>query len=75
MRWLHDRSIGQKFFLFRSHSQPPGVEPHGTPGHLSRINSYVDRHKRITVPAIVTAAEMQRSAHDMNLTLHLFSNR
>jgi hypothetical protein len=40
--------------------------------YLSRINSYVDRHKRITVPAIVTAATMQRSAYELNLTLHLF---
>ncbi|MGQ0812415.1 MAG: sensor histidine kinase [Nitrospiraceae bacterium] len=38
--------------------------------YLSRINSYVDRHKRITVPAIVTAATMQRHAFEMNLMMH-----
>src|SRR6476620_4925667 len=30
--------------------------------YLARINSYVDRHKRITVPALVTAANMRREA-------------
>lgn len=37
---------------------------------LARINSYVDRHKRITVPAIVTAADMRREAYDVKLALH-----
>ena len=35
--------------------------------YLARINSYVDRHKRITVPAIVTAANMRREAYDVKL--------
>ena len=38
--------------------------------YLARINSYVDRHKRITVPAIVTAANMRREAYDVKLALH-----
>ena len=38
--------------------------------YLARINSYVDRHKRITVPAIVTAANMRREAYDIKLALH-----
>ena len=73
MRWLHDRSIGQKFFLsFGVILSLLALSLTALLVYLSRINSYVDRHKRITVPAIVTAAEMQRSAYDMNLTLHLF---
>lgn len=40
--------------------------------YLTRINSYVERHQRITVPAIVTAADMRRHAFEMNLTLHRF---
>ncbi len=73
MRWLHDRSIGQKFFLsFGVILSLLALSLTALLVYLSRINSYVDRHKRITVPAIVTAATMQRSAYDMNLTLHLF---
>ncbi|TKB69781.1 MAG: hypothetical protein E8D45_13640 [Nitrospira sp.] len=30
--------------------------------YLSKINGYVDRHQRITVPAVVTAATIQRTA-------------
>jgi signal transduction histidine kinase len=43
--------------------------------YLARINSYVDRHKRITVPAIVTAANMRREAYDLKLALHLYPQR
>ena len=73
MRWLHDRSIGQKFFLsFGVILSLLALSLTALLVYLSRINSYVDRHKRITVPAIVTAATMQRSAYDMNLSLHIF---
>ncbi|MFZ1504822.1 MAG: HAMP domain-containing protein, partial [Nitrospira sp.] len=73
MRWLHDRSIGQKFFIsFGVILSLLALSLTALLVYLSRINSYVDRHKRITVPAIVTAAGMQRSAYEMNLTLHLF---
>ncbi|MCS6326630.1 MAG: HAMP domain-containing protein, partial [Nitrospira sp.] len=70
---LHDRSIGPKFFLsFAVILSLLALSLTALLVYLSRINSYVDRHKRITVPAIVTAATMQRSAYEMNLTLHLF---
>ena len=73
MRWLHDRSIGQKFFIsFGVILSLLALSLTALLVYLSRINSYVDRHKRITVPAIVTEATMQRSAYEMNLTLHLF---
>jgi signal transduction histidine kinase len=38
--------------------------------YLSKINSYVDRHHRITVPALATTATMQQLAGDMRLTFH-----
>ena len=40
--------------------------------YLTQTNSYVERHQRITVPAIVTAADIRRRAFEMNLTLHRF---
>ena len=40
--------------------------------YLTRVNSYVERHQRITVPAIVTATDMRRRAFEMNLLLHRF---
>jgi len=38
--------------------------------YLSRVNSYVDRHQRITVPAIVTATEMLRNVGRMQTLAH-----
>ena len=29
--------------------------------YLSRVNSYVDRHQRITIPAVVTASDILRN--------------
>jgi signal transduction histidine kinase len=70
MRWLQDRSIGQKFFIsFGVILSLLALSLTALLLYLSRINSYVDRHKRITVPAIVTAATMQRSVYEMDLTL------
>lgn len=43
--------------------------------YLSKINSYVDRHQRITVPAVVTAATIQRTALEAMLVLHRFLER
>lgn len=68
MRWLHDRSIGQKFFLaFGVILSLLALSLTALLLYLSRINSYVDRHKRITVPAIVTAATMQRSVYELDM--------
>ncbi|ULA58482.1 MAG: putative Histidine kinase [Nitrospira sp.] len=70
MRWLHDRSIGQKFFLsFGVILSLLALSLTALLVYLSRINSYVDRHKRITVPAIVTAATMQRSVYELDMAL------
>ena len=38
--------------------------------YLSRVNSYVDRHQRITIPGVVTAAEMLRNLSDMQTRAH-----
>ncbi|WHZ22226.1 MAG: PAS/PAC sensor signal transduction histidine kinase [Nitrospira sp.] len=69
MRWLHDRSIGQKFFIsFGVILTLLALSLTALIFYLSRINSYVDRHKRITVPAIVTAATMQRAVYELDMT-------
>lgn len=71
MRRLHDRTIGQQFFIaFGVILILLGLSLTALLVYLSRINSYVDRHKRITVPAIVTAATMQRTVYEMDLALH-----
>ena len=76
MRWLTDRSIGQKFFVsFGIILSLLALSVTALIFYLSRINSYVDRHKRITVPAIVTAATMQRSVYEMDLTLLTLEQR
>jgi signal transduction histidine kinase len=69
-------SIGQKFLLsFGLILSLLALSLTALLFYLSRINSYVDRHKRITVPAIVTAADMQRDAYDLKLALHLHVER
>ena len=38
--------------------------------YLARVNSYVDRHQRITIPGVVTASEMLRSVSTMQTHMH-----
>jgi signal transduction histidine kinase len=38
--------------------------------YLSRVNSYVERHQRITIPAVVTASEMLRNLYAMQTHMH-----
>ena len=38
--------------------------------YLSRVNSYVDRHQRITVPGVVTASEILRDVGRMRTHVH-----
>src|SRR5262245_9621121 len=38
--------------------------------YLSRVNSYVDRHQRITVPAVVTASQILRNVGQMQTEMH-----
>ena len=69
--WLSRLSIGQKFavsfgliviVLIGSFS--------ATLVYLSRVNSYVDRHQRITIPSVVTASEMLRNLSAMQTHMH-----
>ncbi len=68
---LHRLTIGQKLLLFF------GVllallasSLAGMLFYLSRVNSYVDRHQRITIPGVVTAAEIQQTASHMQTDVH-----
>ncbi|HTL61426.1 MAG TPA: HAMP domain-containing sensor histidine kinase [Nitrospira sp.] len=68
--WFRHLSIRQKFFLsFGLILSLLALSLTALLFYLARINSYVDRQKRITVPAIVTAANMRREAYDVKLTL------
>ena len=69
--WFRHLSIGQKLLLsFGLILSLLALSLTALLFYLARINSYVDRHKRITVPAIVTAANMRREAYDLRLALH-----
>src|SRR6187401_2994125 len=73
--WFRHLSIGQKLLLsFGLILSLLALSLTALLFYLVRINSYVDRHKRITVPAIVTAANMRREAYDLKLTLHLYDD-
>ncbi len=76
LAWFRHLTIGQKFvFSFAITLIVLALSLAAILFYLTRINSYIDRHQRITVPAIITAAAMQRSAFEMNLFLHLFLER
>ena len=76
LAWFRRLTIGQKFmFSFGIMLVVLALSLAAILFYLTRINSYVERHQRITVPAIVTAAAMQRAAFEMNLTLSLFLER
>ena len=38
--------------------------------YLSRVNGYVDRHQRITIPGVVAASEMLRNVGKMQTAMH-----
>lgn len=38
--------------------------------YLSRVNSYVDRHQRITIPGVLMASEMLRNVGDIETLTH-----
>jgi signal transduction histidine kinase len=69
--WFRHLTIGKKFLL--SFSLIATVLIFSLTAilvYLSRVNSYVDRHKRITVPAVVTAATMQQTFFHMLEQVH-----
>ena len=74
--WFRHLSIGQKLLIsFGLILSLLALSLTALLFYLARINSYVDRHKRITVPAIVTAANMRREAFDIKLALHTSDQR
>ena len=76
MGWFRHFSIGQKFLVsFGLILTLLALSLTALLFYLVRINSYVDRHKRITVPAIVTAADMQRETYELKLALLLHRER
>lgn len=71
--WLHRLTIGHKLLVsFGLVLAILGLSLAAILLYLSLVNSYVDRHQRITVPAIVTAANMQRTILEVDLLLHQF---
>src|SRR5262249_48631964 len=76
MGWFRNLSIGQKFLVsFGLVLTLLALSLTALLFYLARINSYVDRHRRIPVPPSVTAATMQREAYDLKLALHLHVQR
>src|SRR6478752_658092 len=74
--WFRHLSIGQKLLIsFGLILSLLALSLTALLFYLARINSYVDRHKRITVPAIVTAANMRREAFDIKLVLYTWDQR
>ncbi|MEP6888277.1 MAG: ATP-binding protein [Nitrospirales bacterium] len=68
--WFRRLTLAQKFFVsFGSLLLLLGLSLAAILFYLSKINSYVDRHNRITVPAVVTAANMRQTVFQMNLAL------
>lgn len=69
--WLSRLSIGKKLALSFSVILILLIGSFGaTLFYLSRVNSYVDRHKRITIPGVVTASEMLRNLAAMQTHIH-----
>jgi len=71
MAWFRHLTIGQKFFLaFGLLLLVLSLSLAAIVLYLSRINSYVERHDRITVPAVVTAVDMRKQLFGMVTLLH-----
>lgn len=69
--WLSRLSIGKKLALSFSLILILLIGSLGASFfYLSRVNSYVDRHQRITIPGVVTASEMLRNLTDMQTHMH-----
>ncbi len=70
LAWFHRLTLAQKFLVsFGSLLVLLGLSLAAILFYLSKINSYVERHNRITVPAVVTAANMRQTTFQMNLAL------
>ena len=70
LAWFQRLTLAQKFLVsFGSLLVLLGLSLAAILFYLSKINSYVERYNRITVPAVVTAANMRQTAFQMNLSL------
>ncbi len=68
--WLHNLPIGSKLLAsFSLLFVLLGLSLAAILSYLTHINSYVERHHRITVPALVTAADMRQQALQTGLLL------
>lgn len=69
--WLARLSIGKKLALSFSVIFALLIGSLGASlVYLSRVNSYVDRHQRITIPGVVTASEMVRDLAEIQRHMH-----
>ncbi len=70
-RWFRNLTLSRKFVVsFGCLLALLSLALAGILFYLSKVNSYVDRHRRITVPAMATAAKMERLGFDMSFALH-----
>lgn len=70
LAWFRRLTLAQKFLVsFGSLLVLLGLSLAAILFYLNKINSYVERHNRITVPAVVTAANMRQTTFQMNLAL------
>ena len=73
MTWFRHLTIGQKLLAsFGILLLLLGLSLAAILVYLARINSYVERHDRITVPALVSATGMRQRIYEMTLLLHAF---
>lgn len=73
--WLRDLPIGSKLLAsFGLLFLLLGLSLAAILFYLARINSYVERHHRITVPALVTAADMRQRTLQAGLLLVKWEN-
>jgi signal transduction histidine kinase len=69
--WFRHLTIGQKFLVsFGVMLTLLLVSFAALLFYLARVNSYVDRHQRITVPAVITAATMQQDLSRLREHVH-----
>ena len=69
--WISRLSIGQKFVLsFSLILILLAGSLSAILFYLSRVNSYVERHQRITVPGVVTAFEILKNVSHMQIHMH-----
>jgi signal transduction histidine kinase len=75
-RWFRHLTIGQKLLVAFGAILTVLILSFGTLLlYLAHVNSYVDRHQRITVPAVITAAEMRRELSRLREDFHVLIER